>query len=195
MPCPIVAHTGKRPCPCHPNDGSCGIMFGGMGDADTTTEPCKRIWAILAGIDDPEMPISIVDLGIVAGVRVEQGVAQVAITPTYTGCPALQMIDDLIRAQVGALPEIDDVQIEHVFDPPWQADRISEAGKERLRKHGVTVAGPKLTQLRVPHPEPIRCPFCNSEKTRVDSPFGPTRCRMIYYCMACRNTFEHIKTV
>ena len=154
----------------------------------------KRIWDALSRIDDPEMPISIVDLGIVEQVEIGGGTARIVVTPTFIGCPALQMIDDQIVQIVGALLDVDKVVVTHVFDPPWRADRISEAGKERLRKHGVTVPASRVVQMRIPTKEEVACPFCESEQTRLDSPFGPTRCRMIYYCTSCRNTFEHLKT-
>ncbi len=155
----------------------------------------QRIWTILAGIDDPEMPISIVDLGIIERVELDGSTARIFVTPTFTGCPALQMIDEQIVQAVGALPEISEVEIELVFDPPWRADRITPAGRERLRAHGVTVPGSKFVQLNLARDEAVACPFCNSQDTRLDSPFGPTRCRMIYYCDACRNSFEHIKAI
>lgn len=165
-----------------------------MSDVSSNQALEARIRALLATIDDPEMPISIVDLGIVERVEVHGGTARIVVTPTFTGCPALQMIDDQIVQAVGALPDVDEVVIEHVFDPPWRADRISEAGRDRLREHGVTVPAPQFVQMRIHTKEAVACPFCESEQTRLDSPFGPTRCRMIYYCTSCRNTFEHLKT-
>ncbi len=155
----------------------------------------QRVRTILAEIDDPEMPISIVDLGIIERVEVDGGKARIFVTPTFTGCPALHMIDEQIIESVGAIPEIHEVEIEHVFDPPWRADRITPAGRERLRAHGVTVPDSKYVQLKLARDEAVACPFCNSQDTRLDSPFGPTRCRMIYYCNACRNSFEHIKAI
>ena len=169
-------------------------IMEGMSDASSNQALEARIRALLATIDDPEMPISIIDLGIVAGVEIDHRTACVFITPTFTGCPALQMIDDQIVQIVGALPDVDKVVVKHVFDPPWRANRITEAGRERLRKHGVTVPAPQFVQMRSPTKEAVACPFCESEQTRLDSPFGPTRCRMIYYCPSCRNTFEHLKT-
>ena len=166
----------------------------GMSEVSSKQVLEARIRALLATIDDPEMPISIIDLGIVAGVEVDDREARVLITPTFTGCPALQMIDDQIVQIIGALPEVDKVVVTHVFDPPWRADRISEAGRERLREHGVTVPAPRFVQMGIPTKETVPCPFCKSEQTNLDSPFGPTRCRMIYYCTSCRNTFEHLKT-
>ena len=166
-----------------------------MQDPTLHSEIEQRVRTILAEIDDPEMPISIVDLGIIERVEVSGGTARIFVTPTFTGCPALQMIDEQIVQSVGAIPEIHEVEIEHVFDPPWRADRITSAGRERLRAHGVTVPGSKYVQLNLARDEAVACPFCNSQDTRLDSPFGPTRCRMIYYCDACRNSFEHIKAI
>lgn len=153
----------------------------------------NRIWEILATIDDPEMPISIVDLGIVERVEVDAAEARIVITPTYTGCPALQMIDEQIVKNVKTLPEVDGVHVEHVFEPAWSAARISEAGRQRLKRHGVTVSSPQLVQVNIEGKTVVNCPYCDSLDTRLDSPFGPTRCRAIYYCSACRNSFEHIK--
>ena len=183
------------------SDASDGLPFGSMcynrvmQDPTSQSTAEQRIWTILADIDDPEMPISIVDLGIIERVEVSGGKARIFVTPTFTGCPALQMIDEQIVQSVGGLPEVDEVEIEHIFDPPWRADRITPAGRERLRAHGVTVPSSKFVQLQRARDEAVACPFCNSQDTRLDSPFGPTRCRMIYYCLACRNTFEHIKAI
>ncbi len=149
----------------------------------------------MATIDDPEMPISIVELGIILRVNVDGGVARIDLTPTFTGCPALDMIDAHIRAKVGMLDDIDRVEIEHVFDPPWSAQRISESGRARLKEHGVTVPGRKYVQLSTAAQEVVACPFCASTETHLDSPFGPTRCRVIYYCDSCRNSFEHLKAI
>ncbi len=177
----------------------------------------EDIMAVLGAIDDPEMPISIVDLGIVEDVRIEepspqasfggpegnQSVVDIDITPTFVGCPALDMIrDDIVKA-VGALDGVDSVNVNWIYDPPWSVDRISAAGRESLAAHGVTVpscgddaamdtTSTATVQLRT---SAVACPFCGSDQTRVDSAFGPTRCRMIYYCDACRNAFEHMKRV
>ena len=166
-----------------------------MQDPAPNSEIEQRIRTILAEIDDPEMPISILDLGIVERIEVDGGSACIFVTPTFTGCPALQMIDELIIERVGALSAIEQVEVRHVFDPPWNAGRITAAGKARLREHGITVPGQRSVHLGVACQTTTRCPFCDSSDTRVDSPFGPTRCRMIYYCDSCHNSFEHIKPV
>lgn len=150
------------------------------------------------------MPISIVDLGIVERVSLDTNPdrdhavnVSISIIPTFIGCPALDMIHDEVTKAVGALDGVGSVSVEFINDPPWSVDRISEAGRESLRVHGVTappqgVTGIRATTLRT---SAIPCPFCGSTHTHLDSPFGPTRCRSIYYCESCRNTFEHMKRV
>lgn len=177
--------------------------------------------AALAAIPDPEMPISIVDLGLVeqvqldpSPVRPDSAVATITLLPTFVGCPALDMIREDVRRVVGALPGVEQVQVRFVHEPRWTVDRITEAGRASLRAHGVTV--PERGECAIGHTDPpggsiprpvpmtvsagstvapVPCPFCGSVSTHLDSPFGPTRCRMIYYCEACRNSFEHLKRV
>lgn len=172
--------------------------------------------AALRSIPDPEMPISIVDLGLVESVQIEPiqpapgGDVRVAVQllPTFVGCPALDMIAREVRLRLGAIPGVADVTVNWQFEPRWSVDRITEQGRADLKAHGVTVpeqggccAGPShketsgtlaTVELRT---SIIPCPFCGSRSTTLESPFGPTRCRMIYYCNACRNTFEHLKRV
>ena len=166
----------------------------------------EAIMDVLREIPDPEMPISIVDLGLVEDVRVEtNGEAAsvcIDILPTFVGCPALPMIENEIRTKVGAVEGVGEVSVQFIYDPPWSVDRISDEGRQSLAAHGVTVPehGSKLdvpghgstVELRT---SAIACPFCGSNETRLDSQFGPTRCRMIYYCEACKNSFEHMKRV
>ncbi|MEE9131184.1 MAG: 1,2-phenylacetyl-CoA epoxidase subunit PaaD [Phycisphaerales bacterium] len=166
----------------------------------------ESIMDVLREIPDPEMPISIVDLGLVEDVRIEtngdSAVVSIDVLPTFVGCPALPMIENEIRTKVGAVEGVGEVSVQFIYDPPWSVDRISDGGRQSLAAHGVTVPehGSKLdvpghgakVELRT---SAITCPFCGSNETRLDSPFGPTRCRMIYYCEACRNSFEHMKRV
>lgn len=167
----------------------------------------------LADVPDPEMPISIVDLGLVESVRItdpedEGAGARVTINilPTFVGCPALDMIRRDIEDAVSRLADVAVVEVNFVYDPPWSVDRITDAGRSELREHGVTVpdrgAGhdggapgggrPPTVPLRT---SAVPCPFCGSSSTYLDSPFGPTRCRTVHYCTACRNSFEHMKRV
>jgi len=154
------------------------------------------IMGVLRTIDDPEMPISIVDLGIVHAVVVEDGAVHVDVLPTFVGCPALPMIESDIRTKVGAVPGVSSVKVTFRNDPPWTVDRISEAGRASLKEHGVTVPAPGTVELRMSAASgTVACPFCGATTTHLDSAFGPTRCRMIYYCDACRNSFERLKRV
>ncbi len=153
----------------------------------------------LRGIDDPEMPISIVDLGIIDRVELQPQSApdagavrvSVDVLPTFVGCPALPVIENEIQRRVGALPGVAAVDVHITYAPPWSVDRISPAGRESLRRHGVTVPQPGEEAAS----EPPTCPFCGSTAVRQESAFGPTRCRMIWYCDSCRHPFEHLKRV
>lgn len=172
---------------------------------------------VLRTINDPEMPISIVDLGIVERIHERAGAISVDITPTFVGCPALEYMRREIVERVGHLPGAVSVTVNFVFDPPWSVDRISAAGRAALQRFGVTApamnppaeaagscGSPSADENRpaafvplgVPAASaPEACPFCGSSKMELDSPFGPTRCKMIYYCASCRNSFEHLKRV
>jgi ring-1,2-phenylacetyl-CoA epoxidase subunit PaaD len=176
----------------------------------------NAILDVLHTIPDPEMPISIVDLGLVEAVRVRNGrgedvhhggsstSVEIDLLPTFIGCPALDMIAGDVRAKLGAIPGVGTVTVNWLFDPPWSVDRITPEGRTSLKEHGVTVPD-QGSHLHVPrhdapqsvtlHTSAVPCPFCGSRSTQLDSPFGPTRCRMIYYCQACRNSFEHLKKV
>jgi len=113
------------------------------------------------------------------------------------------MIEDLVRIGVTAMDDVDACTVSWRYQPSWTPDRISEAGRKRLHDHGVTTPGAccgrggagsnqgtvSLTTSAVP------CPYCRSSETRLDSPYGPTRCRQIHFCEACRNQFEHMKDV
>ena len=159
------------------------------------------ILEVLRTIDDPEMPISIVDLGIVEAVRIEGSATdasvEIDILPTFVGCPALPMLEKEIVEKVSRLEGVHRAQVHFVFKPPWSVDRISEKGRKSLEEIGVTVpdresASPQETvQINLPVP----CPFCKATETHMTSAYGPTRCRMIYYCDACKNSFEHMKRI
>ncbi len=165
----------------------------------TTTAAVREV---LATIPDPEMPISIVDLGLIEDVRITGPAVAIDVLPTFVGCPALDMIRNDIIEKVSVLDGVEIVAVNFLYDPPWTVDRITDVGRAELGRHGVTVPD-RGTRL---HAEPgdgtvplrtsaVPCPFCGSTATRLDSAFGPTRCRMIYYCEACRNGFEHMKRV
>jgi ring-1,2-phenylacetyl-CoA epoxidase subunit PaaD len=164
----------------------------------------ESIARVLHSIPDPEMPIGIVDLGLVESVRTLNGTVEIDLLPTFIGCPALDMIAGDVRAKLSALPGVTDVRVNWLFDPPWSVDRITPAGRESLREHGVTVPdrGQRLAVAAHQSMQTVAlrtsaepCPYSGSRSTYLDSPYGPTRCRTIYYCDACRNSFEHLKRI
>lgn len=149
---------------------------------------------VLDGIDDPELPCSLIQLGLVGSVHIEGDVVSISLLPTFTGCPALAMIEEDVRTQVAAMNGVQACDVTWVYEPSWTADRISAAGQARLKAHGVTTPHAccgGAVQMRT---SAVPCPYCGSSDTSLDSPFGPTRCRQIHFCRACRNQFEHMKT-
>jgi ring-1,2-phenylacetyl-CoA epoxidase subunit PaaD len=155
------------------------------------------VWEALAEVEDPEIPvISIVDLGVVRDVRVEGDRVHVEFTPTFLGCPALEVMRDEIAARIEELGAEADVEV--VMDDSWSTDRITPAGREQLRAAGFAppapreATAPKLVQLQT---AVFRCPYCGSTETKLENIFGPTPCRSIRYCTSCRQPFEQFKTI
>lgn len=140
----------------------------------------------LEGIEDPELPVSITDLGLVRDVRTEGGRVRVRLVPTFSGCPALEVITRQVRDTVAALEGVAGVDVEMTYDEPWTMARMTARGRERLRAHGLSVP-------RRSFAEPAVCPYCGSTNVTFASPFGPTLCRAIYYCRDCRNPIERFK--
>lgn len=160
------------------------------------TPTVERIWDALQTVTDPEIPvISVVELGIIQGVRIDDGTATVDMCPTFAGCPALDYMRDDIRKAVTAAG-FNDVNVRIVFDPAWTTDRITEVGRRKLKEFGL--APPKQCGGAAPteqHISDVACPFCDSKNTTMESIFGPTLCRAIHYCNACRQSFEQFKPV
>ncbi len=157
--------------------------------------PEGKVWGLLAQVLDPEIPVlSIVDLGIVREVRQEaDGRLRVAITPTYSGCPATEVIRGLVRAALDA-GGYSDAILEEVLSPPWTSDWLTPAGREKLRAFGIappeeSVASPR--QLR--GALAVSCPRCGSRATTRVSEFGSTPCKAHYRCGACGEPFDYFK--
>ena len=157
----------------------------------------ERVWAALAEIPDPEIPvISLVDLGVVRAVAVENGTVRVEFTPTFLGCPALEVMREQMADSIRALGAEPDVQV--ILDDSWSTDRITPAGREKLRESGFappaprSAGEPKLVQLQS---AAFKCPYCGSTDTRLENIFGPTPCRSLRYCKSCRQPFEQFKTI
>jgi ring-1,2-phenylacetyl-CoA epoxidase subunit PaaD len=148
----------------------------------------------VASVADPEIPVlTIRDLGILRDVRVEDGTVHVTITPTYSGCPAMDAIRSDI-ADVCARAGRPDVVVHTVLAPAWTTDWLTEEGKRKLREYGIAPPGPRrggpvVVQLSV------RCPQCGSPDTREVSRFGSTACKALHVCNRCREPFDHFKAI
>ena len=144
------------------------------------------VLAALADVADPEIPaISIVDLGIVHRAEVApDGRILVELLPTFVGCPAIDAIRSAVGERLAVFARPIDVTIS--FEVPWTSDRISPAGRSQLQKSGFAPPA---------EPEDVRCPYCQSANVAMDSAFGPTLCRALFYCRACRQPFESFKAI
>lgn len=161
--------------------------------------------AVLAALDDvpdPEIPgVSIVELGMIGSIDVATDGIAVELLPTFVGCPALEVIQDSIVARLAELGR--PVRVDVSFATPWSSDRISPAGREKLRRSGF--APPPAAPQRAPNGRalpmldfaapPIPCPYCGSLRTTLENVFGPTQCRSIRHCAECRQPFESFKPV
>ena len=155
------------------------------------------VWDALAEIPDPEIPvISVVDLGVVKSVSVDAARVRIEFTPTFMGCPALDAMRSQMEAAVTALGA--EPQVDVLLDDSWSTDKITPAGREKLRAAGFAPpkprsdAAPTLVQLERGS---FRCPWCGSTDTKLENLFGPTPCRSVRYCNACRQPFEQFKTI
>ncbi len=149
-----------------------------------TPYKAEQILDWLSDVEDPEIPVlTIMDLGIVRGVDCSDGV-EVSLTPTYSGCPATEAIEQSV---VAALEEqgVPDVRIKRVLSPPWTTDWISPEGRKKLKIYGI--APPERRN------RPVACPRCDSSNTERVSEFGSTACKASYKCLDCLEPFEYFK--
>lgn len=150
------------------------------------------IYCWLEDVKDPEIPVlSVVDLGVITNVTISDDEVTVTITPTFVGCPALDLMKEEIKLalQNKGLK----AAVEVSYTPPWSSDRITDKGKKALKNFGL--APPSSTALisDIDLLENVACPRCNSINTELKTPFGTTLCRAIHYCHPCKETFEHFK--
>lgn len=179
-----VTIAAPRPHSDDPHDGA--SARGGPAAA--------RAWRIAAAVPDPEVPVlTIEDLGVLRDVVVDSDRVRVTITPTYSGCPAVDAIrDDIVLALTEA--GFADVDVRLTLTPAWTTDWMSDAGRDKLRAYGIAppngraaVSGPIRLQLAV------KCPRCGSLDTRELARFGSTSCKALYDCRACLEPFDHFK--
>ena len=166
--------------------------------SQATALTTEALWAALQDVVDPEIPaVSIVEMGMVGRVEAaEDGRVRVEILPTFSGCPALDVIRQNVRERLAREPGVSAVEVHFVFDPIWSSDRISAQGRAKLKGFGIAPAplsrGRPLTVLQG---RPVACPYCGSARTVMENLFGPTPCRSLYRCLECRNPFERFKAL
>ena len=153
----------------------------------------NTIFTWLEEVKDPEIPVlSLVDLGVITEVTISGNAVHIEMTPTFVGCPALDMMKQDIVA-VLKNKGIDEVSISVSFRNAWSSDKISEKGKLALKQFGLAPppANTLFTNLEIL--EHAQCPRCDGTNTEMKTPFGPTLCRSIHYCHDCKEAFEQFK--
>ena len=156
----------------------------------------RNIREILSQVNDPEVPVlSVIDLGIIRDIRQVNEQVEIVITPTYSGCPAMDVIRTSIRLALIS-HGYDNVIISQVLSPAWTTDWMSEEGKEKLKAYGIAPPNPRQqvcnNDLFAPH-EAVQCPRCNSYHTHRISEFGSTACKALYQCDDCKEPFDYFK--
>lgn len=178
----------------------------------------EAVLAALADVPDPEIPtVSIVELGMIGDIAVGPDGIRVELLPTFVGCPALEIIRDSVASRLASmgLP----VRVDVSFSTPWSTDRISPAGRQKLRTSGfappphvragrslsvldgasvvgaVPLAGDTTSAVATADPDIVSCPYCGSLRTTLENVFGPTQCRSIRHCPDCRQPFEAFKAI
>ena len=148
----------------------------------------EQVWRVLRSVMDPEIPVlSVVDLGIVRYVRADAAGLRVGITPTYSGCPATEVIQHSIREAL-AREQLADVTVETVLSPPWTSEWLSEDGRRKLEAFGIAAPGARA-------PSRIACPRCASHEVQRVSEFGSTPCKAHYRCGDCLEPFDVFKCI
>jgi len=163
---------------------------------DSKAVSAEEIRSLLKEVNDPEVPVlSILDLGIVRDIKIANGAGEVVITPTYSGCPAM----DMIRMQIRALLDqhgLHNVRITTVLSPAWTTEWMSQEGKDKLRAYGIAPPTPlqQVCHTKLFHrEEAIQCPHCLSYHTTLISEFGSTACKALYRCEDCKEPFDYFK--
>ncbi|ULQ51380.1 1,2-phenylacetyl-CoA epoxidase subunit PaaD [Flavihumibacter fluvii] len=162
----------------------------------TIPEAESNIWRLLENVMDPEIPVlSVVDLGIIREIKLTGHSVEVVLTPTYTGCPAMDVIRMQIKMQL-SMAGYSPVAIKSVLSPAWTTEWMSEAGKEKLKAYGIAPPNVKQTVCTPAYfqrEEAVQCPHCRSYHTTMISEFGSTACKSLYRCLDCREPFDYFK--
>lgn len=162
---------------------------------DKITE--EEILTLLKEVKDPEIPrVSVIDLGMITGIKIsDDNKVEIKMTPTFAGCPAVDILKTEIKNKILELP-VEDITVKVDYDIQWSSDRISEEGRALLKQSGFALPAHLHNEfVTIDLLTNVECPFCGSKKTRLRNPFGPTLCRAIHYCDACSQAFEQFKPV
>jgi len=154
----------------------------------------KKVWTLLQDVQDPEIPVlSVLDLGVVRHVAIENGGVEVSITPTYSGCPAMQEISSDIQKHLEKHLE-EKVTVHTVLSPAWTTDWMTQEGKDKLRDFGIAPpVGSVDKNSLFPDKKVVPCPHCGSKNTTLISQFGSTACKSMYKCEDCLEPFDYFK--
>ena len=155
----------------------------------------ESIWTALQDVKDPEIPvISLVEMGIVRGVAVDGDHVTITITPTFSGCPALNVMAKDAEQAVLALGA-QSASVETIFAPPWSSDWITDEGRAKLKAFGLAPPHKHGGNVSLTFFDPVICPRCDSAETTLKNTFGSTLCRAIWTCSSCQETFEQFKAL
>jgi ring-1,2-phenylacetyl-CoA epoxidase subunit PaaD len=168
----------------------------GFAPQDEAENVAERAWAAAASVVDPEIPVlTIEDLGVLRNVSIAQdGAPEVSITPTYSGCPAMNVIAlevELALARAG----IANGRVKTVLSPAWTTEWMSEEGRRKLRDYGIAPPAPKATRRALFGVGAIACPRCGSGDTERLAEFGSTACKALWRCRSCREPFDYFKCI
>ena len=153
----------------------------------------EQVWQALEEVKDPEIPVvSLVEMGIIREVRVEGDAVRVKWTPTFSGCPALEVMGGDIEARIRQMG-VEVVKVETALNPPWTTEWITAEGREKLKSVGLAPPPRHNGNFVAVLLDPVECPHCGSTETSLKNGFGPTPCRMIYVCNSCSQPFEQFK--
>lgn len=156
----------------------------------------KEIWTALEVVKDPEIPtLSMVDMGIITKVEIKgESNVYVEMTPTFTGCPAIKMMENMVAERLKEIG-IETIEVKTTFDKPWNSNKLTERGLMCLKKHGLAPPPKHQGEITMELLEHSICPHCGSKNTDMKTPFGPTLCRSMHYCNNCLQAFEQFKPV
>lgn len=151
------------------------------------------IFNILDNVKDPEIDtVSVIDLGMIENIHIEETKVTVDVLPTFLGCPALEIIERNIIQAIEASVGVEKAGVRFIYSPPWTSDRITKKGHEGLRMFGIA---PPPRQMEEDGTWYVDCPYCGSTYVTMENIFGPTACRSILYCKSCKNPFEAMKPI